>query len=230
VNPSTTAPAKNNALAECLGYRFINPDLLHQALTHRSFGATHNERLEFLGDSILNLVIAEALYEKFPAAKEGDLSRLRASLVKGDTLAEVARDFSLGTYLRLGDGELRSGGQERSSILADAVEAIIGAIFLDAGFVQARQIVRDWFKNRMSHMSLAIDEKDPKTLLQELLQGRKKPLPIYEVVGVEGESHVQIFTVSCAVADLASITTGVASNRRAAEKEAAEKMLALLKP
>lgn len=221
---------KNSNLAQALGYSFVNPDLLHQALTHRSFGATHNERLEFLGDSILNLVIAEALYEKFPAAREGDLSRLRASLVKGDTLAEVARDFNLGTYLRLGDGELRSGGQERSSILADAVEAIIGAIFLDTGFQPAREIVRQWFNVRMSHMSLAIDEKDPKTLLQELLQGRKKPLPVYEVVNVQGESHAQIFIVSCVVAYLEFETTGVGSNRRAAEKEAAEKMLALLKP
>ncbi|MEY4587928.1 MAG: hypothetical protein RL497_4 [Pseudomonadota bacterium] len=221
---------KNNTLAECLGYRFSNLGLLQQALTHRSFGAINNERLEFLGDSILNLVIAEALYEKFPAAREGDLSRLRASLVKGDTLAEVARDFSLGPHLRLGDGELRSGGQERGSILADAVEAIIGAIFIDSGFEQARHIVRDWFKDRMSYMSLAIEEKDPKTLLQELLQGSKKPLPVYEVANVEGESHAQIFTVSCSVAHINSVTTGVASNRRAAEKEAAEKMLALLKP
>ncbi|HMW48713.1 MAG TPA: ribonuclease III [Cellvibrionaceae bacterium] len=221
---------KNNHLAHSLGYKFSNPDLLHQALTHRSFGATHNERLEFLGDSILNLVIAEALFEKFPTAKEGDLSRLRASLVKGDTLAEVARDFGLGEYLRLGEGELRSGGQMRSSILADAVEAIIGAIFLDAGFMQARQIVRSWFQARMSNMSLAVEEKDPKTLLQELLQGRKKQLPVYEVVEVEGESHAQVFTVSCTVAHIDSVTTGVASNRRAAEKEAAEKMLALLKP
>jgi ribonuclease III len=221
---------KNNTLAECLGYRFSNLGLLQQALTHRSFGAINNERLEFLGDSILNLVIAEALYEKFPAAREGDLRRLRASLVKGDTLAEVARDFSLGPHLRLGDGELRSGGQERGSILADAVEAIIGAIFIDSGFEQARHIVRDWFKDRMSYMSLAIEEKDPKTLLQELLQGSKKPLPVYEVANVEGESHAQIFTVSCSVAHINSVTTGVASNRRAAEKEAAEKMLALLKP
>lgn len=223
-------PAKNNGLTLALGYKFSNADLLHQALTHRSFGATHNERLEFLGDSILNLVIAEALYEKFPAAKEGDLSRLRASLVKGDTLAEVARDFALGEHLRLGEGELRSGGQTRSSILADAVEAIIGAIFLDAGFAQARAIVRTWFQARMNNMSLAIEEKDPKTLLQELLQGRKKQLPVYEVVDVEGESHAQVFTVSCTVAYIDSVTTGVASNRRAAEKEAAEKMLALLKP
>ncbi|HEY6529596.1 MAG TPA: ribonuclease III [Cellvibrionaceae bacterium] len=221
---------KNNPLVQSLGYTFTNSDLLHQALTHRSFGATHNERLEFLGDSILNLVIAEALYEKFPSAREGDLSRLRASLVKGDTLAEVARDFGLGHYLRLGEGELRSGGQERSSILADAVEAIIGAIFIDSGFIQAREIVRRWFAKRMSNMSLAFDEKDPKTLLQELLQGRKKQLPIYEVVDVEGESHAQIFTVSCTVAYLELVTTGVASNRRAAEKEAAEKMLALIKP
>lgn len=188
--------AKNNGLTLALGYKFSNADLLHQALTHRSFGATHNERLEFLGDSILNLVIAEALYEKFPAAKEGDLSRLRASLVKGDTLAEVARDFALGEHLRLGEGELRSGGQTRSSILADAVEAIIGAIFLDAGFAQARAIVRTWFQVRMNNMSLAIEEKDPKTLLQELLQGRKKQLPVYEVIDVEGESHAQVFTVS----------------------------------
>lgn len=221
---------KNKDLSDAIGYKFINGNLLHQALTHRSFGATHNERLEFLGDSILNLVIAEALFEKFPSAREGDLSRLRASLVKGDTLAEVAREFGVGDHLRLGDGELRSGGQERSSILADALEAIIGAIFLDSGFEVARKIVRQWFSVRMINMSLSIDEKDPKTLLQELLQGRKKSLPVYEVTNVEGESHAQIFTVSCSVAYLALETSGAGSNRRAAEKEAAEKMLALLKP
>lgn len=220
----------NKNLSDALGYKFINGNLLHQALTHRSFGATHNERLEFLGDSILNLVIAEALFEKFPSAREGDLSRLRASLVKGDTLAEVAREFSVGDHLRLGEGELRSGGQERSSILADALEAIIGAIFLDSGFEVARKIVRQWFFARMINMSLSIDEKDPKTLLQELLQGRKKSLPVYEVTNVEGESHAQIFTVSCSVAYLSLETSGAGSNRRAAEKEAAEKMLALLKP
>lgn len=221
---------KNKDLSEALGYKFSNGNLLHQALTHRSFGATHNERLEFLGDSILNLVIAEALFEKFPSAREGDLSRLRASLVRGDTLAEVAREFGLGDYLRLGDGELRSGGQERSSILADALEAVIGAIFLDSSFETTRLIVRHWFTGRMQSMSLSIDEKDPKTLLQELLQGRKKPLPIYEVTGLQGESHAQIFTVTCSVAYLSLETIGAGSNRRAAEKEAADKMLALLKP
>jgi ribonuclease III len=221
---------KSSELQSRLGYEFKRQVLLQQALTHRSFSQDHNERLEFLGDSILNLSIAEALYLRFPTAREGDLSRLRASLVKGDTLADLARDFSLGEYLRLGEGEQKSGGAQRASILADVVEAIIGAIYLDADFNTAKGIILDWFAARLTQLSLTCDEKDPKTQLQELLQGRKQPLPLYEVVKVDGESHAQVFTVSCKVADLSSVTLGSAASRRAAEKEAADKMLQILRP
>ena len=222
--------AKNKDLEQRLGYQFVNADLLDQALTHRSFAANNNERLEFLGDSILNFSVAHALFQKFPAAKEGDLSRLRATLVKGDTLAEIARGFSLGDFLKLGEGELKSGGAQRGSILADALEAIIGAIFLDSGFEVAKQVLLAWYSLRLDALSVNQDEKDPKTLLQEFLQGRKQPLPQYEVVKVEGESHAQIFTVSCRIKSLSSATLGFGSSRRAAEKEAADKMLALILP
>lgn len=227
---SPVIPLKNKRLVERLGYQFVRAELLEQALTHRSYGSHNNERLEFLGDSILNFSVAHALFERFPAAKEGDLSRLRAALVKGDTLAEIAREFDLGDFLKLGEGELKSGGFRRASILADALEAIIGAIFLDAGFEVARNVLMAWFQVRLAALSLSHDEKDPKTLLQEFLQSRKQPLPQYDVVKVEGESHAQMFTVSCRVQALSSATLGVAPSRRAAEKEAAEKMLALILP
>ncbi len=223
-------PLKSNQLLKRLGYSFSQPALLQQALTHRSFSSHHNERLEFLGDSILNMSIAHALFLRFPTAKEGDLSRLRASLVKGDTLSEIAREFSLGDCLKLGEGEVKSGGAARSSILADAVEAIIGAIFLDSGFESARDVLLTWYSPRLNALSLEQDEKDPKTLLQEYLQGRRAPLPQYDVVKIEGESHAQLFTVTCRIQSHPSATQGVAASRRAAEKEAAEKMLAQIIP
>jgi ribonuclease-3 len=203
-----------------LGYEFADQSLLILALTHRSCGAKNNERLEFLGDSILNFVIGEALFEKFPQAKEGQLSRLRSQLVKGETLAEVAREFDLGGSLILGEGEMKSGGHRRDSILADAVEAIIGAIHLDSGFDAARERVLNWFGQRLQDIQLEL-KKDPKTELQELLQGRKKALPQYQVIETHGEAHSQEFTVECRIELLAEPVSARASNRRTAEKMAA---------
>ncbi|GAA5316180.1 MAG: ribonuclease III [Candidatus Pelagadaptatus aseana] len=203
-----------------IGYEFSDTSLLTLALTHRSCGARNNERLEFLGDSILNFVIGEALFEKFPQAKEGQLSRLRSQLVKGETLAEVAREFELGQCLILGEGEMKSGGHRRDSILADAVEAIIGAIHRDSGFDAARERVLNWFASRLQNIQLEL-KKDPKTELQELLQGRKKSLPQYKVIDVHGEAHSQEFTVECRIELLPEPVSARASNRRTAEKMAA---------
>lgn len=214
-----------NDLYRALQYRFSNVELLFTALTHRSCGANNNERLEFLGDSILNLAIAEALYFKFPMAPEGDLSRLRAALVRGDTLAEIANELGLGAFLNLGEGELKSGGFRRPSILADAVEAIIGAIFLDASMETAKSVLLKWFDERLQRITLVSSEKDPKTLLQEWLQARKQPLPQYEVLQVEGESHSQLFTIKCEVKAQAEPTMATATSRKMAEKEAASLML-----
>ncbi len=214
-----------SVLQHQLGYTFKDPVLLKTAVTHRSYGAGNNERLEFLGDSILNFTIAEALFKKFPEAPEGDLSRLRALLVKGETLADLARHLGLGQYLRLGEGELKSGGSERSSILADAVEAIIGAIYLDSGFEVAQGCVLSWFSSRLNGISLAAYDKDPKTELQEWLQARKQPLPKYEVVKIDGEAHRQQFTVSCTVSLVQDPAIATAGSRRGAEKEAATLML-----
>lgn len=214
-----------SGLCRTLQYQFRDSGLLRTALTHRSFGAANNERLEFLGDSILNLVIAEALFFKFPNASEGDLSRLRASLVKGDTLAEIANEMELGVHLSLGEGELKSGGFRRPSILADAVEAIIGAVYLDASMDAAKTLVLAWFAERLKTISLVSSEKDPKTQLQEWLQAKKHPLPEYEVIQVEGESHNQLFTICCRVKAVAEPTVASASSRKNAEKEAASLML-----
>lgn len=211
-----------------LGYVFDDDSLLTTALTHRSFGSNNNERLEFLGDSILNFTIAEQLFRQFPSAAEGDLSRLRAALVKGDTLAEIAREMNLGDYLNLGDGELKSGGFRRSSILADALEAIIGAIYSDSGIRQAKECILRWFAPRLQDVSLVTGEKDPKSQLQEWLQGRKHPLPQYTVVSIKGESHSQEFMISCSISLFAEPTLASAANRKNAEKEAAQLMLARL--
>ncbi len=208
-------------LQRSLGHTFQTPHLLEVALSHRSFGSENNERLEFLGDSVLNFVIAQALFERFPSAREGQLSRLRARLVKGATLAEVAREFSLGDYLRLGSGEMKSGGHRRDSILADAVEAIIGAILLDADFSACRERVLAWFAPRLAALSLKDTQKDAKTRLQEYLQGRQLALPVYEVLDIQGEAHAQTFHVSCFVAGLELTTRGQGSNRRIAEQKAA---------
>ncbi|NAW33405.1 ribonuclease III [Halomonas alimentaria] len=219
-----------NAFSRRLGHDFGDDSLLELAMTHRSFGGQNNERLEFLGDSIVNFVIAEALFRRFPEAREGQLSRLRARLVKGQTLAELAREMGFGEHLRLGSGEMKSGGHRRESILADAVEAIIGAIYLDAGMEAVRARILSWYATRLEEISLQDTQKDPKTRLQEFLQSRQVPLPRYEVVSVEGEAHAQTFTVECHVELLEKHTTGIGSSRRHAEQQAAEMALKQLEP
>ena len=215
-------------LARRLGHAFSDPALFELALTHRSCGKRNNERLEFLGDSILNFVIAEALYSQFPAAREGQMSRLRARLVKGETLSEIARELDIGDYLRLGSGELKSGGFRRDSILADAVEAIIGAIYLDSGMETARHYILSWFDGRLKSLDLNESLKDSKTRLQEFLQSRREALPKYELLSVDGEAHAQTFHIRCEVALLAQPTEGVGSSRRQAEQEAARAALQTL--
>ncbi len=214
-----------DGLARSLEYAFRQPELLESALTHRSAGSRNNERLEFLGDAALGFVIAEWLYEKFPDASEGQLSRLRASLVKRETLAEVARGLDVGDYLRLGSGELKSGGFRRDSILADALEAILGAILLDRGYPEVHAAVHRLFATKMAGLSSADELKDPKTLLQELLQSRKLGLPVYDVISVSGKAHQQHFVVECRVADLDLSVKGEGGNRRGAEQAAARNML-----
>ncbi|MAX33896.1 MAG: ribonuclease III [Halomonadaceae bacterium] len=219
-----------NAFSRRVGHEFADPGLLELAMTHRSFGGQNNERLEFLGDSIVNFVIAEALFRRFPEAREGQLSRLRARLVKGQTLAELGREFSAGECLRLGSGEMKSGGHRRDSILADAVEAVIGAIYLDAGMDVAKTRVLSWFATRLEALDLQDTQKDPKTRLQEFLQSRQSPLPRYEVVNVDGEAHAQTFTVECHIEMIGEHTVGVGSSRRHAEQQAAELALTRLDP
>lgn len=216
---------KLKRLEKKLGYLFIDGDLLKRAITHRSAGSRHNERLEFLGDSILSLVIAEALYHQFPDVSEGDMSRMRATLVREKTLAELAREFDLGEYLILGPGELKSGGFRRESILADTVEAIIGAIYLDAGMEALKPLLLQWYAERLECIRPGADQKDPKTRLQEFLQGRRKPLPSYVVIKVKGEAHNQEFTVQCEIEGESAPVIGVGSSRRKAEQAAAEKAL-----
>ncbi len=201
-----------------LNYKFNDLEKLKSALTHRSVRANNNERLEFLGDSIVNFVIAFALYQKFPRAKEGELSRLRATLVKGEAMAELAQEFCLGDYLILGVGELRSGGAKRESILADAMEAVIGAIYLDANFEICQQTVLAWYQSRLDNLEKGMQLKDPKTLLQEYLQARKIALPDYQVMAVEGESHSQQFRILCSVSALNMLTEGMGTSRRKAER------------
>ena len=208
-----------------LGYQFASPALLKLALTHRSHGATNNERLEFLGDSILNLVIGQELFNRFPEAREGQLSRLRSQLVKGETLAELAREFDVGDCLILGEGEAKSGGHSRDSILADSVEAIIGAIYSETNYEICRCKVLEWYQSRLSQINLKAPAKDAKSLLQEYLQSKGKPLPVYTVIDTEGESHAQIFTIECTTVLSKSSVKAKATNRREAEKLAATAML-----
>lgn len=215
-------------LAKRLGHEFSQPDLFELALTHRSCGKRNNERLEFLGDSILNFVIADALFAKFPMAREGQLSRLRARLVKGETLAVIARELGVGDYLRLGSGELKSGGFRRDSILADSVEAIIGSIYLDSDFYTVRGFILSWFESRLADLDLKETLKDSKTQLQEFLQSRHAPLPNYELLSVDGEPHSQTFHIRCEVELLDKPTEGVGSSRRQAEQNAAREALNLL--
>lgn len=215
----------HSSLLKALGLEFSDRGLLELALTHRSAGGHNNERLEFLGDALINLVVAEELYRRHPELEEGDLSRLRASLVNQEALAERARELDLGSYLKLGPGELKSGGFRRASILADALEALVGALFLDAGFVVAGSAIRRLFDKSLVSAGSAGSLKDPKTRLQEALQARTLPLPLYSVESVRGEPHQQIFRVSCHIESLQLHTEGEASSRRAAEQEAARAAL-----
>lgn len=208
-----------------LDYTFDDPDLLDQALTHRSRGARNNERLEFLGDAILDFVVAELLYQAEPDAHEGRLTRLRAHLVRRETLAAIARDLNLGASLRLGPGELKSGGRDRDSILADALEAVIGAIYLDAGLPSCRRILEDLYRDRLAGAAREMGLKDPKTRLQEALQARGLALPRYAVVKLEGAAHDQCFTVECQVESMPLRVTGTGTSRRKAEQDAASRAL-----
>jgi ribonuclease-3 len=204
-----------------IGYRFTDIELLRRALTHRSYGASHNERLEFLGDSVLNCVVALELYEKFPQLPEGELSRLRANIVNQQSLAASAQQFAFGNELYLGEGELRSGGARRPSILADSAEAVIGAVFLDGGFEAARAATRKLLGELLDTIDPATSGKDPKTLLQEYLQQHKFALPQYAVVATRGEAHEQQFQVECVIPDLGIRSQGEGASRRSAEQEAA---------
>jgi ribonuclease-3 len=212
------------------GYVFAEPALCYTAVTHRSAGADHNERLEFLGDSILNCSVAHLLYDAHRQADEGALSRLRATLVSGETLAQIAGELGLGEHLRLGSGELKTGGFRRASILADALEAILGAIFLDSGFDAASAAVARILGPRMSELPAADALKDPKTRLQEALQGHGLALPVYTLTAVAGDPHVQSFTVSCEVPVLGVSAAAEGASRRRAEQLAATKLLDLLPP
>ncbi|MES2413206.1 MAG: ribonuclease III [Pseudomonadota bacterium] len=217
------------ALQKRLQYDFANPRLLVQALTHRSFSSDHNERLEFLGDSVLNLAVAGLLYEQLSGLPEGDLSRVRANLVKQDTLHKVAVDLGLPDLLRLGEGEAKSGGQKRPSILADALEAVLGAVYLDAGFEASSTLVRRLFKDVEINAQMQAIGKDAKTELQEWLQGRKMNLPIYRVVGTQGAAHKQTFDVECEITEYRRAERGIGGSRRAGEQAAATAMLAFVK-
>lgn len=212
-----------------IGHAFGTPALLAQALTHRSAGAPHNERLEFLGDALVNLFVGEALYAHWPNADEGALTRARAELVRESTLAQLARTLELGDWLTLGPGEMKTGGHRRDSILADALEAIVAAIYLDAGFETCRAVVLPWFQAAMAALPPPNKVgKDAKTRLQEWLQGRQKPLPVYALLNEGGEDHARVFQVSCVLADPALRTDGEGSSRRAAEQVAAEAALSAI--
>ena len=215
-------PRHIGALSEKLGYSFHHTERLQRALTHRSFSSEHNERLEFLGDSILDCVISRYLFDSFPHLSEGELSRLRSSLVREETLATLARRLGLGECLQLGEGELRSGGRERASTLADALEAVFGAVFMDGGFEDAGKAILGLYVPYLGEIDIATLGKDPKTLLQEYLQGKKIPLPVYNVIATHGEAHAQSFQVECAIPALKMVTQGTGTSRRSAEQQAAE--------
>ncbi len=217
------------ALQQRLQHDFVDARLLNQALTHRSFSADHNERLEFLGDPVLNLAVAHMLYTQLSDLPEGDLSRVRANLVKQDTLHQLAQQMDLSSVLRLGEGELRSGGQKRPSILADALEAVIGAVYLDGGYAAAQPLVERLFQKVDIKPSMQAAAKDPKTELQEWLQGRKLALPQYTVVETSGAAHRQTFEVACEVPQLRQSQRGLGPSRRAAEQAAAQALLDILK-
>ncbi|SJZ83012.1 ribonuclease III [Novilysobacter spongiicola] len=216
-------------MPDLIGHRFAAPELLAQALTHRSAGAPHNERLEFLGDGLVNLFVAEALYTRWPRADEGALTRARAELVRESALAPIARALELGARLTLGPGEMKSGGHRRDSILADALEAVVAAIYLDSGFETCRQVVMPWFEAAMDALPPPHKVgKDAKTRLQEWLQGRGRPLPAYELVEESGEDHAKTFRVTCTLAQPVVVTEGQGNSRRSAEQVAAEAALAAL--
>ncbi len=217
------------ALQTRLQHEFSQPNLLIQSVTHRSFSADHNERLEFLGDSVLNLAVADLLFERLSALPEGDLSRIRANLVKQDTLHLLAVELGLPDVIRLGEGESRSGGQKRPSILADALEAVIGAVYLDAGFMAAQALIHRLFKAVEVNPTMEAIGKDPKTELQEWLQGRKMSLPLYRVVGTQGAAHKQTFDVECEIIELNFSERGIGGSRRAGEQAAASAMLQTIK-
>ena len=216
------------SLSRIIYYTFQDASLMMMALTHRSFNAQHNERLEFLGDSILSFLIAQELYQRFPKIDEGDLSRLRAQLVKESSLSSIATSIGLGDFIQLGEGELKSAGWRRPSILADTLEAIIGAIYLDAGIEPAHQFVLRFFEKQLNEIDPKLIQKDAKTLLQELLQSQKSDLPIYTVVSIEGEAHSQSFTIECIIKKSNIKTQGIGQSRRIAEQEAASKAYQLM--
>ena len=231
--PAASEPAQPDASTPGaarigIGHAFANPDLLRQALTHRSYGTPNNERLEFVGDAVLGFVVALTLYERFPDTPEGQLTRARAHLVREDTLAQVARRIDLGGAIRLGEGEMKSGGADRPSILADAMEAMFGAVFLDAGFAAARTAIETAYGEILRDADPARLGKDAKTRLQEALHKRRMPEPAYEIVATTGKAHAQEFAVECRIADLAIVTRGVGASRRAAEQDAATQALDLL--
>jgi ribonuclease-3 len=221
--------ARLDALQQRIGHRFGQPRLLARALTHRSFGADHNERLEFLGDAVLSLAISTLLYERFSGSDEGDLTRVRAHLVREDSLHRMALQLGLPEVLRLSDGEARGGGAQRPSILADALEAVIGATFLDGGWDAAHAVVRQLFGEVILATEAESWAKDAKTELQEWLQARKLPVPAYRIAATRGQAHAQTFEVECAVPALGLAEPGSGRSRRAAEQEAARRMLELLK-
>ncbi|WP_343154949.1 ribonuclease III [Buchnera aphidicola (Pseudoregma panicola)] len=212
-------------IQKTLGYVFNKTELLKQALTHRSASNKHNERLEFLGDSILSFIIANALYKCFPLVNEGDMSRMRATLVRGNTLAQIAHKFDLGEYLKLGQGELKSGGFRRESILANTVEALIGSIFLDSNIKITEKLILKWYHNRLKYINPKDTKKDPKTRLQEFLQSKHFPLPTYYIIQVYGEAHSQLFTIRCKIYGVKNHVVGIGTSRRKAEQDAAKRAL-----
>jgi ribonuclease-3 len=216
------------SLSRIIHYTFNDPSFMIMALTHRSFSSQHNERLEFLGDSVLSFLIANELYKRFPRIDEGDLSRLRAQLVKESSLSTIATSMGLGDFIRLGEGELKSAGWRRPSILADTFESIIGAIYLDGGIEPTHEFVLRFFETQLNEIDPKLIQKDPKTLLQELLQSKKNDLPIYTVVSIEGEAHSQTFTIECHIKKSNIKTQGVGNSRRIAEQEAASKAYQLM--
>jgi len=222
------AKAAESDIESRLNYRFTNKRLLSQALTHRSYSTDHNERLEFLGDAILSYTIAELLYSRFPQCNEGDLSRMRSNLVKGHTLTDIALELNLGPSLKLGSGEAKSGGRRRASILADAVEALIGAVHLDADIETSKSLIQRFFSARLSELDPQNPGKDPKTQLQELLQSRKIPLPKYKLKKTTGKAHEQVFEVECLVGSLEAPVSGRGGSRREAEQDAARAVLGQL--